>query len=174
MGQRFMDYALVALVILAVFGLFKLSRVLMGLVLKSLKKRYGVPGVDRILVTAFYFLLAGLLMLPAFTSILAVFNSGYLTGGILIHLVLVAVSIVLFSIAEDLFRDFPGCVCLDKWSTGKHFKYVSVPIFVFWAIGCIFISPLFYSGLTLILTLFYLYALSCRRDKENEDNKKAN
>ncbi|NOQ21220.1 MAG: hypothetical protein GQ565_01045 [Candidatus Aegiribacteria sp.] len=173
MGQRLIDYALVAIVLLAVFGLFKLSRILLQRLLKRLRSRYSVFGTDRMLVTALYFLLAGLLFLPAFTSILAVINSRYLTGGIAVHLVLVAISIVLFSIAEDLFRDFSASISHKNWSIGRHFRYVSVPFITFWALGCVFISPLFYSGLTLVLALFYLYALSCRPGTGNRVRDKS-
>ena len=173
MGQRLIDYAMVAIVILTVFGLFRLSRTLMQRLLKNLRSRYSVFGADRMLVTGLLFLLTGLLFLPAFTSLLAVINSSHLTGGILVHLVLVAISIVLFSISEDLFRDFSTCSSDKNWTIGKHFKCVSIPFIVFWAVGCIFISPLFYSGLTLILVLFYLYALSCRSATCNEAGDKS-
>lgn len=172
LGQRLIDYAMVAIVILAVFGLFRLSRILMQQLLKNLRSRYSVFGADRMLVTGLLFLLSGLLFLPAFTSLLAVLNSRHLTGGITIHLVLVAISIVLFSISEDLFRDFTTCSSDKHWSVGRHFKCVSVPFLAFWALGCVFLSPLFYSGLTLILVLFYLYALSCRSGSVNEARNK--
>jgi len=165
------DYALVGIVILAVFGLFKLSRILMNRILKGLRRKCSVFGADRMLVTGLYFLLGGLLFLPAFTSLLAVVNNRYLTGGMVVHLVLVAVSIVLFSIAEDLFRDFSYSSNQEKWSIGRHFRYVSVPFITFLSIGCIFISPLFYSGLTLVLSIFYLYALSCRPGTDSGNPK---
>ncbi len=167
LGQRLIDYAMVAIVILTVFGLFRLSRILMQRLLKTLRSRYTVFGADQMLVTGLLFLLSGLLFLPAFTSLLAVLNSRHLTGGIVVHLLLVAISIVLFSISEDLFRDFSTCNSDKHWSIGRHFKYVSVPFLAFWALGCTFLSPLFYSGLTLILVLFYLYALSCRSGTVN-------
>lgn len=173
MTERLIDYALVAIVILCVFGLFRISRKLMQRILKSLRNKYSVFGSDRMLVTALCFLLTGLLFLPAFTSLLAVINNRYLTGGMVIHLVLVAISIVLFSISEDLFRDFITCNPKKTWSVGTHFKYVSLPFIIFWALGCVFISPLFYSGLTLILVLFYLFALSCRPGTDNGDTKKS-
>ena len=153
---------MVAIVILAVFGLFRISRILMQRLIKNLRNRYGVFGADRMLVTGLVFLLVGLLFLPAFTSLLSVLNNRHLTGGIAVHLVLVAISIVLFSISEDLFRDFSTCSSDGKWTIGSHFKCVSIPFIAFWAVGCLFISPLFYSGLTVVLVLFYLYALSCR------------
>ncbi|MCD4701677.1 MAG: hypothetical protein K8S24_07455 [Candidatus Aegiribacteria sp.] len=173
MGQRLIDYAMVAMVILSVFGLFRLSRMLMNRILKRLRNKYSVFGADRMLITALYFLLAGLLFLPAFTSLLAVINSRYLTGGMVVHLLLVAISIVLFSISEDLFRDFSSCSPRNMWSTGKHFRCVSVPFIIFWIIGCIFISPLFYSGVTLILLIFYYFALSCRPVTDNADSKQS-
>ncbi len=162
LGQRLIDYAMVAIVILAVFGLFRLSRVLMQRLIGNLRNRYPLFGADRMLVTGLIFLLTGLLFLPVFTSLLAVINNAHLTGGIVLHLVLVAVSIVLFSIAEDLFRDFSVCHSEEYWTIGKHFKCVSLPFILFWAAGSVFISPLFYSGLTIVLALFYLFALSCR------------
>jgi uncharacterized membrane protein len=164
---------MVALVILAVFGLFRLSRLLLGRVMRYLKGRFPVLGADRMLVTAFMFLLSGLLFLPAFTSLFALFNSSMLTGGIVLHLFLVAISIILFSISEDLIRDFPSCELNDRWTTARHFRYISIPLIGFWAFGCIFLSPLFYSGLTVILSLFYLFALSCRPCRENGDKNKS-
>jgi len=162
LGQRLIDYLHVAFVILVVLGLFRLSRIIMGRILKRLRSFFGILTPDRILLTGFYFLLAGLLLLPAITSLLASINSIHLTGGIVLHLILVAVSIVLFSIAEDLFRDFSVAEASDKWSIGRHFKYILLPVIAFWAFGCVFLSPLFYSGFTVILVIFYLYALSCR------------
>jgi hypothetical protein len=52
------------------------------------------------------------------------------------------------------------------WTVSAHFRRLSVPFALFWAVGVIFLSPLFYSGLTVILALFYLYALSCRKAEE--------
>jgi len=167
LGQRLIDYAMVAIVILAVFGLFRLSRILMQRLLRNLTGRFGVFGADRMLITGLIFLLSGLLFLPAFTSVLSVINNRHLTGGIAVHLVLVAISIVLFSISEDLFRDFSTCSSNENWSISKHFKCILIPFIVFWALGCIFISPLFYSGLSIILVIFYLFALSCRSGTSN-------
>ena len=174
MGQRFLDYALVAIVILAIFGLFRISRILMRRVLIKLKKRYGVLDTDRILVTGLFFLLAGLMFLPAFTTLLAVINNQALTGGMVLHLVLVAISVILFSIAEDLFRDFSNCPLQENWSINRHFRYISLPLIVFWVTGCIFISPIFYSALTVIISIFYLFALSCRPAKNSENAAKSN
>ena len=165
LGNRFWDYALVAIVILAIFGLFRISRILTKSVLTNLKKRFGVLDADRILVTGFFFLLTGSMFLPAFTSLLAVINKRTLTGGMVLHLVLVAISVILFSIAEDLFRDFSNFPFRDNWSVNRHFIYISIPLISFWAIGCILLSPVFYSGLTVIVAIFYLFALSCRSTK---------
>lgn len=173
LGQRLIDYAMVAIVILAVFGLFRLSRVLMQRLLVNLRNRYPLFGADRMLVTGLIFLLTGLLFLPLFTSLLALINNARLCGGIALHLVLVAISIVLFSIAEDLFRDFSACRSEKYWTIGKHFKCVSLPFILFWMAGSVFISPLFYSGLTLVLAIFYLSALSCRSGTCSETGAKS-
>lgn len=164
MVQRLTDYALVGLVVLVIFGLFRLSRIILGRVLKSLENRYGPLGPDRTLFAAFLFLLTGLLFLPAITCLLALLNSEYLPGGMVLHLVLVALSIILFSISEDMFRDFPSMEADGRsWSAGEHFRRLAFPFALFWALGVVFLSPLFYSGLTVILALFYMYALSCRK-----------
>lgn len=167
MGQRLTDYALVALVVLAVFGLFRLSRIVMNLVLKRVRSKHGELGPDLTIFVAFMFLLLGLLFLPTFTAVLAVINNRHLFGGLILHLVMVAISIVLFSIAEDMFREFPSIPGgKGMWTVSEHFRRMALPLTVFWAVGVIFLSPLFYSGLTLILALFYLYALSCRKAEE--------
>ncbi len=167
MGQRLTDYAMVALVILVIFGLFRLSRLIMNRMLKHIQARYGTLSPDLALYIAFLFLLTGLMFLPAFTSLLAVINNQYLFGGMFLHLVLVAVSIILFSIAEDMFREFPSMPgTKEMWTISGHFRRMSIPFAVFWALGVVFISPLFYSGLTVILALFYLFALSCRKAVE--------
>lgn len=174
MGQRLTDYALVGLVILVIFGLFRLSRIVMGRVMKRLEKRYGSPGPDRTLFTAFLFLLGGLLFLPSVTYFLAFLNNEYLAGGMFLHLVLVAISIILFSIAEDMFRDFPSMEAGgDSWSVGEHFRRLAVPFALFWALGVVFLSPLFYSGLTVILAIFYIYSLSCRKSSETARSDKS-
>lgn len=174
MGQRLTDYALVGLVILVIFGLFRLSRIVLGRVLKELEKKYGSLGPDRTLYTAFLFLLAGLLFLPSVTYLLALVNNEYLTGGMPLHLVLVALSIILFSIAEDMFRDFPSMEADGgSWSAGEHFRRLAVPFALFWALGVVFLSPLFYSGLTVILALFYMYSLSCRKSPKKARSDKS-
>ncbi len=175
MGQRLTDYALVALVVLFIFGLFRFSRIVLGRVLKRLEMKFGPLGPDRTLYTAFLFLLAGLLFLPSVTYFLALLNNEYLPGGMPLHLVLVALSIILFSIAEDMFRDFPSMeVDGGQWSTGEHFRRLAVPFVLFWVLGVVFLSPLFYSGLTVILALFYMYALSCRKSPQKARSDKSN
>ena len=163
---RLLDYGLVALVILVVVVLFRLSRSLMNRVMSRLE-RDGVPlSADRILVTGLMFLLCGLLFLPFFTSVLAFFSRESLPGGMILHLFLVALSVIFFSIAEDLFRVFSSYPSDRPWTRSKHMKTVALPLLVFWGIGCLLLSPVFYSGLTIILTLFYLFALACRPSVE--------
>jgi hypothetical protein len=167
LGQRLTDYALVALVILAVFGLFRLSRIVMNLVLRRIRSKHGELGPDLTLFVAFMFLLIGLLFLPSLTAVLAVINNHHLFGGLILHLVMVAISIVLFSIAEDMFREFPSIPGgREMWTVSEHFRRMAFPLTAFWAVGVIFLSPIFYSGLTLVLAIFYLYALSCRKAEE--------
>ncbi len=162
MTERLIDYGMVALVILVIVGLFRLSRVLMNRMLSRLKKKYPVLTADRLLVIGFITLLAGMIFLPFITSVFSFIDNRHLTGGMVFHLLLVALSVILFSVAEDLFRLFSSYPPDRNWSRKKHFRIISVPLLVFWAIGCLFISPLFYSGLTVILALFYLCALACR------------
>lgn len=162
MTERLLDYGLVALVILAVVVLFRVSRILMNRVMKILERDGVVPGADRVLFTGFMFLLTGLLFLPFFTSVLAFFSSERLPGGMIFHLFMVALSVILFSVAEDLFRVFSSRPSGSPWSKTRHMKAITIPLLVFWGIGCLFLSPLFYSGLTIILAVFYLYALLCR------------
>ena len=162
MTERLIDYGLVALVILVVIGLFRISRVLMHKILRRLKEKYPVLTADRLMVIGFITLLMGMISLPFITSVISLIDNQHLFGGMVFHLLLVALSVVLFSIAEDLFRLFSSYPPDRNWSRKKHFLTISVPLLIFWVIGCLFISPLFYSGLTVILALFYLYALSCR------------
>ncbi|MCD4848888.1 MAG: hypothetical protein K8R76_11945 [Candidatus Aegiribacteria sp.] len=162
MGERLIDYGLVALVILVIIGLFRLSRVLMHVMLRHLKEKYPILTADRLMVTGFITLLTGMIFLPFITSAFTLIDNQQLTGGMVFHLLLVAFSVVLFSIAEDLFRLFSSYPSDRTWTRKKHFRIILIPLLAFWAIGCLFISPLFYSGLTVILALFYLYALFCR------------
>lgn len=150
--------------VLVVFGLFRLSRIIMRSVVRWLEDRHGKFGPDRMLFTGFLFLLCGLLFLPAFTAVLSLLDDYRLVGGMVLHLALVALSIILFSIAEDMFRDFPAVpVEGDPWTVSAHFRRIVLPLLAFWLIGVLFLSPIFYSALSLILAVFYLYALSCRK-----------
>ncbi|MCK4671176.1 MAG: hypothetical protein KAT47_01450 [Candidatus Aegiribacteria sp.] len=170
MTERLIDYGLVALVIVVIIGLFRLSRILMHIMLRHLKGKYPVLTADRLMVTGFITLLAGMIFLPFITSVFSLIDNQHLTGGMIFHLLLVALSVVLFSIAEDLFRLFSSYPPDRNWSRKKHFHTISIPLLVFWVIGCLFISPLFYSGLTVILALFYLYALVCRPSTNSGDS----
>jgi uncharacterized membrane protein len=157
------------MVIIVIIALFRVSRLLTDRVLARLGRGGTPPSADRILLTGFMVLLAGLLFLPFFTSILAFFSSRYLPGGMILHLAMVAVSVVLFSIAEDLFRVFTSSRPDTAWTRGRHLRTIALPLLVFWAIGFLFLSPVFYSGLAVILTIFYLYALICRPSGESHE-----
>ena len=174
MGQRLLDYAIVAAVVLAVFGLFRLSRVLLKQFLFRLESKIGKLGPDRTLFVSFIFLLSGLLFLPSATALLALMDSRHLVGGMPLHLSLVALSIILFSMSEDMLREFPSMKGdSNLWSVSEHFKRLSIPLLLFWALGILFLSPIFYSALTIILSLFYLYALSCRHAYETDGSGKS-
>ncbi len=162
MTERLIDYGMVAFVILVIIGLFRLSRILMHAMLRHLKEKYPVLTADRLMVTGFITLLTGMIFLPFITSAFALIDNQHLAGGMIFHLLLVALSVVLFSIAEDLFRLFSSYPPDRTWTRKKHFRIILIPLLLFWAIGCLFISPLFYSGLTVVLALFYLYALFCK------------
>lgn len=170
MTERLFDYGLVALVILVIIGLFRLSRILMHIMLRHLKEKYPVLTADRLMVAGFITLLTGMILLPSITSAFSLIDNKHLAGGMVFHLLLVALSVILFSIAEDLFRLFSSYPTDRTWTRKKHFRIILTPLLVFWAIGCLFISPLFYSGLTVILALFYLYALFCRPSTNSGDS----
>jgi hypothetical protein len=159
--DRLLDYGLVALVVAIVAGLFRCSRILMKRLLNRMEAA-GPLTADRVLRAGFLILLAGLLMLPFLTSLLAFANSTHLPGGMPLHLVMVAASIILFSIAEDLFRSFRLYPRDAAWTARRHFASLSLPLLGFWAVGCLLLSPVFYSGLSIILALFYLYSVGCR------------
>jgi hypothetical protein len=98
------------------------------------------------------------------TAGLALAGNRHLTGGIYLHLAMVAASVIVFSIVEDLFRLYRSYPSDRAWPVREHLARIGPAIIAFWAAGCLLLSPLFYSGLSLILLLFYLYALWCRRD----------
>lgn len=157
------EYGLVALVVLVIIVLFRVSRLLLHKILHLLERKYGVYTVDHVIVTGFLFLLIGLLFLPFISSVLGFANRDYLPGGMIFHLVLVAVSVVLFSFAEDLFGSIKKYHSnREIWKIGKHMKIIFLPVLAFLATGILFLSPVFYTGLTIILLVFYFFALWCR------------
>jgi uncharacterized membrane protein len=165
--DRLVDYGLVLLVILVIMGLFRVARKLLEFWLDRLAARKRQVTSDGALFSGMLFLLAGLLFLPFVTALISFVKSDFLPGGMVLHLFLVAVSVVVFSISEDLFRifrGFPVDPARGRWSTGEHMRRITLPLLVFWALGSIFLSPLFYSGLTVLLALFYLYATGMCRD----------
>ncbi len=162
MSERLTDYLFVAIVISIIWLLFRLSGNLATFVLDRIKKKMGNLSSDIIISVGFFFLLGGLLLLPFITALFAFADSFSLIGKMPMHLTLVALSVILFSIAEDLFRVFKNYPRNPDWTVSKHFLVLIIPLLVFWLIGVLFLSPLFYSGLTIILVLFYLFALKCR------------
>jgi hypothetical protein len=161
--QRLTDYAIVLGVVLVLMSLFRLSRFLLHRFIE--KKRTSPAGfsADVALLWGMRFLLVGLLMLPFITSLLAFIDNARLVGGMTLHLALTAVSVVLFSFAEDLFRDYNSYGESELKPVSWHARRLAVPVIAFWAIGCVFISPLFYSGLTILVAAFYRICLHFRR-----------
>lgn len=168
--ERLLDYAHVAFVIAVLWGLFRAARWITSRYLARLEARMDSRGRrltrDEVLSRGFLVLLAGLMAMPAATVGLALAGNRHLVGGIYLHLAMVAVSVVVFSVVEDLFRLYRSYPSNEAWSVSTHLSRVGPAIIAFWAIGCLLLSPLFYSGLSLILLVFYLYALWCRRDSE--------
>ena len=166
--DRLSDYGLVLVVVLAIMGLFKLSRFILNRFLDKMTADNRQLSRDGTIFTGMIFLLAGLLFLPFITALISFVRNDFLPGGMVLHLFLVAISVIVFSISEDLFRiyrNFNDDPEAGKWSFATHMKKLSLPLFIFWAIGCLFLSPLFYSGLSVILVLFYAYAVGvCRTD----------
>jgi uncharacterized membrane protein len=163
--QRLTDYALVLLGIVALWLIFKLSRKLLNLLTSYLGKKGYRATADRALLSGLLLLLLGLIFLPIATAGIATFSPRRLPGGMPTHLVMVTISIIVFSMAEDLFRNFPAAPPDPEgyWPLGRHLRIVVPALIVFWALGFAFISPIFYTGLTVIIMIFYLYALSCRK-----------
>jgi hypothetical protein len=172
MSQRFIDYGIVLAVVLVLSGLFRFSRFLLGGFIKAQENKGRVFSSDLALVWGMRFLLGGMLLLPFVTSILAFFQNRILLGGMPLHLGLTAVSVVLFSFAEDLFRDY------NKYPVGKlksvawHTKTLALPVLVFWIAGCVFLSPLFYSALTVLFIVFYRLCLYFRKTAEFHGKKR--
>ena len=163
MTQRLADYGIVLGVVLVLVILFRLSRNLLHRFTSSARGRNGSFSLDDALVWGMRFLLTGLLLLPFVTSILAFVNNRHLTGGIVLHLSLTAVSVILFSFAEDLFRDYNSYGGTQLKPVSWHWKRVMPLLAVFWVVGTVFLSPLFYSGLTLLAAVFYRLCLFFRR-----------
>jgi hypothetical protein len=161
MSQRLLDYGTVLLVVAVLYGLFRLARYLLERLLAGIELKHGPLTSDSVLLLGFFVLLTGLLLLPVATWGLAFVDSSRLAGGLPLHLLMVIVSIILFSFAEDLFgsfRKYPA----GGWRAGRHYRLVALPLLGFWALGSLLLSPIFYSGLTVILAVFYSYALRCR------------
>ncbi len=159
---RISDYATVAGVIAVMMLLFRLSRFLLSRLLR-LRERGGRPiDCDDVIKMGFRFLLAGMLFLPLATALAACADSRFLIGGTVLHLSLVAVSIVLFSFAEDLFAGMKKAPRTRSVSAGEHFRSAGPLLIVFWLLGTLFLSPIFYSALTVVLGGFYLFALAAR------------
>ncbi len=173
--DRLTDYGLVLLVVLAIMGLFRLSRMLLEHTLAKISARNRILSGDGALFAGMMFLLAGLLFLPFVTALISFVSSDFLPGGMVLHLFLVALSVVVFSISEDLFRifrDLPDDPERGRWTVRDHMKHLALPLLAFWATGSVFLSPLFYSGLSILLTLFYLYATGLCRMKKNSGKVK--
>ncbi len=166
MTQRLIDYGIVLGVILVLMSLFKLSRYLLHRFVKSEERKKGEFSSDSALLWGMRFFLTGLLMLPFITSLLAFADNEHLKGGMPLHLILTAVSVVLFSFAEDLFRDYNSYGGKNPKSVSWHFRKLVIPLVSFWIVGCLFISPLFYSGLTVLSIVFYRICLFFRKPSE--------
>ncbi len=163
MTQRLADYGIVLGVVLVLVLLFRLSRNLLHRFTLTAEKKNGAFSLDDALVWGMRFLLTGLLLLPFVTSILAFVDNRHLTGGIVLHLCLTAVSVILFSFAEDLFRDYNSYGGPQLRPVSWHWKRVMPLLLGFWVIGSVFLSPLFYSGLTVLAAVFYRLCLFFRR-----------
>lgn len=162
--QRLTDYGIVLLVVGAMMALFRLSRLLLDRVLAAREARGAVCDCDELIRLGFLFLVAGMLLLPLVTAAAACIDSVSLAGGAFLHLLLVAISIVLFSFAEDLFAGMKKRPAAKRLPAGAHFRTAGPLLLCFWVLGSAFLSPIFYTALTLILGLFYLFALAARPD----------
>lgn len=163
MPQRLTDYGIVLAVVLVLSALFRLSRYLLGRFIKQKDSSGTAFSSDQALFWGMLFLLAGMIFLPFVTSILAFVQNGHLVGGMTLHLVLTALSVVLFSFSEDLFRDYNSYRSDNLKPVSWHTKRLLTPLLVFWITGCVFLSPLFYSGLTILIAVFYRLCLYFRK-----------
>ncbi len=164
MNQRIHDALMVALVLAVLKGLFELTKLLMRRFSSFLESRGKPLNRDTAIQWGMGALLGGLLLLPFLTAVLALFDNRRLPGGIVLHLFLVAVSIVLFSMAEDLIRMFNS---FPKGRNGllpvkSHVSRMLPFIAVFWLTGVLFLSPIFYTALTVLICVFYLAVLRGR------------
>lgn len=170
--QRLTDYGIVLGIVLLLSGLFRLSRYLLDTFIKKQEAGGYTFTSDQALLWGMRFLLGGMILLPFVTSILAFVQNQQLIGGMSLHLGLTAVSVILFSFAEDLFRDY------NKYKTDQlkpfswHTKKLLLPVILFWITGCVFISPLFYSGLTVLLAIFYWLCLYFRKTTRQSKAKR--
>jgi hypothetical protein len=165
MNQRVQDILLVVFVLAVLKGLFELTRLLLRRFIALLAARGHALTRDTAIQWGIGFLLCGLLLLPFFTSILALFDNRTLAGGIALHLLLVAVSIVLFSFAEDLIRlynTFPAGRT-GLLPVGSHVRKMLPFIGAFWAVGFLLLSPIFYTALALLILVFFLAVLYGRK-----------
>ncbi len=162
MTDRLLDYAIVLGVVLLLMSLFKISRFLLHR-FTGMKRPAGSEfSADHALLWGLRSLLAGLLLLPFITSLLAFANNQRLLGGMPLHLALTAVSVVLFSFAEDLFRDYNSYGAISLKPLSWHTRRVTPLLLAFWIVGTVFLSPLFYSGLTVLVAVFYRLCLHFR------------
>lgn len=162
MSDRLLDYAIVLGVVLLLMLLFKLSRFLLHRFTGRKRPAGKDFSTDDALLWGLRSLLAGLLLLPFITSLLAFADNRRLIGGMPLHLALTAVSVVLFSFAEDLFRDYNGYGASSLKPLSWHARHVTPLLLSFWVIGSVFLSPLFYSGLTILIAVFYRLCLHFR------------
>lgn len=162
--QRLADYGVVLIVVAAMMALFRLSRLLLSRLLAAREARGAACDCDEHIRLGFFFLVAGMLLLPLATAAAACIDGSMLAGGIFLHLSLVAISIVLFSFAEDLFAGMKKRPAARRMTASVHFRTAGPLLLCFWVLGSVFLSPIFYTALTLILGLFYLFALAARPD----------
>lgn len=165
MNQRLHDILWVVLVLGMLKGLFELTKLLLKRFTALLSAKGHPLNRDTAIQWGIGFLLSGLLLLPFFTSVLALFDNRRLVGGMALHLALVAVSIILFSFAEDLIRIFnsfpPGRSGLLP--VRSHVKRMLPFILAFWAAGVLLLSPIFYTALSMLICVFYLAVLHGRK-----------
>ncbi len=182
MSERLIDYGIVIFIVVLLSLLFRLSRYLLNSFISRSERKGFIFSSDMALLWGMRFLLVGMLLLPFITSMFAFINNKNLIGGMPFHLFLTAISVVLFSFSEDLFRDYNSYNKTSLKPQVWHAKQLVIPVVVFWLIGILFISPLFYSGLTILIVVFYKLCLVFRKteltettpNKTSKKNKKKN